>query len=318
MNEIDITDPKLELLLFNIDNSTYIDNDIMVLSKILSHTHDYDIIKYIYILEKIICALTTFFRKLNARIQESFTKNKNNDFFKINCFGKISCHAIMLTLFSQIFKNINNVSELVIQNLIYHLMYTQTGHDIMNIFINYRKSFTENETMAIFRTVLSSNSIEINNMISSFVLTNIDKLYCSIELMEYASFIPIVQYVELNINNINITKEIFNNIILYSNNVKLCEYIVENYAKYIDEECMILCLKSRNKHIILLFYNLKIQNNYNIEKMLEPIEFDNAGNIVLYTERHKYMNANINILLKRTIGTKDYCSDKQLKKIFNL
>jgi hypothetical protein len=280
----------------------------MVLSKILSGDHQ-QIIKNI---SNIFESLATFFKKLNMRIMKSHIANKNNDFYKKNCLEKISCYTMMQTLFEQIFQNIDIVPEPIILNLIHQLMYTCTGHNILNIFISFRKSFTQNETLSIFKTV-SSSIIEINNLISLYISNNIDKFFCSVELMEYASFIPIVQYVEQNIKNIVLSKEIFNNIILYSNNIELCKYIIENNAEYIDNECMNLCLKSRNKHIILLFYNLKIQYNYNTKKLSNPIEFDENNNIILYTEKHKYIDAT----LIRTIKKEDFCSDKQLKQIFN-
>lgn len=122
--------------------------------------------------------------------------------------------------------------------MIKYCAYTQTGHDIIECYINSGGEFDEEQTIEIMHSISKNKSLELQiNLINT--INNFDIFYINELLIEYAAFIPINKYVERSVSKgYNITQNCFYNVVRYSNSLGLCKKIVNKYPSLVNEICL--------------------------------------------------------------------------------
>lgn len=202
----------------------------------------------------------------------------------------------LIKLFNFLFKNtdnkINNISKLV---------YFSSGCDIIESYVHNRGTFGEDATRMLMQAIGNSLNPEITDTIIQ-LFNEHDVFAFTEDLVEYAAYIPLNKYVYRAIEqNTKITKECYYNIIKYSNDVELCQKVVE-IGLALDSVCLNYAFESKNKDIITYVLNNKvkpksdvfraifykrepdIQNAYKFkEHNIDPNEY-----VYLYFESDKY------------------------------
>jgi hypothetical protein len=231
-------------------------------------------------------------------------------------------------LFKILFQNNNNKLD---ENNIKYLTYFASGHIIIKCYINNGHIFTNNMTKIIIKCIGIVPVYKIAESLIS-IIDNYDVFAYDEELLEYASYIPLIKYCERCLNKYDyMNDKIIYNIIAYSNDINLCSLIIHK-KQSIDKYILYQSLKSRNKNIIQIILNHKIYLdqsifNFIIYLILYDKKQDNTyklkyfdinrENYFLYTEIDKY-NCDNNIYpstLLRKIDFNDYLSYTNMFKL---
>lgn len=211
---------------------------------------------------------------------------RNKKFIDTNCYSYYMANLNetnidkdkIKNLFDILFKNPKNIINK--ENLKF-FAFAKSGHDIIRCYIESRKRkfcFTEIETM-IFMNCISENPIwELSESLIDIINTYNVFSYND-NLLIYASYIPLNNYIKKFIKKKNNKKEntfqekFLQNILIYSNDIELCNYII-NYLNdniYVEYAC-----ESRNIKVIKTVLDAKLIPMNNLFEKI--ISFDHRNN----------------------------------------
>jgi hypothetical protein len=223
--------------------------------------------------EDIFLVYVKYFENLyNMCKKRSCIDNNTSSYYLKNLGSKIISPDKLKKLFYTLFRNPKNTINK--ENLKY-FAFANSGHDIIKCYIEMKKKFSQVETM-IFMNCISENPVwELSESLVSIINTYNAFAYNK-NLLMYASYIPLNGYIKryTNKNKKNqamLSEESKKNILMYSNDIELCNNIID----YINNDYLEFACKSKNIKIIKSVLDAKIiPNNELFEKF---INFDSYG-----------------------------------------
>jgi hypothetical protein len=285
--------------------------------------------------EEIFLVYVKFFENLYNMCSRKKNHIDDNSFsyYVKNLKEKIISDDKINSLFTILFKNPKNIIN---KDNIKYFAFSSSGHSVINCYIenktkcNKKFCFNEVETM-IFMNCISENPIWVLSESLINIVNKYDIFSYNDNLLIYASYIPLNNYIKRYIEKNKkkkFTDRIMQNILMYSNELELCNEIIDSLTNdYLEFAC-----KSKNIKIIKNMLDTKIIPDNNIfEKILrfgcdESNRFDennsykfkifdvNSENeIFLYSELDQYYSKkDKNPLLIRKILKNDFCSNQDI------
>jgi hypothetical protein len=287
--------------------------------------------------EEIFLVYVKFFENLYNMCskKKNYIDDNSFSYYVKNLKEKIIPDNKINDLFKILFKNPKNIIN---KDNIKYFAFSNSGQSIINCYIeskikqNKKFCFSEVETM-IFMNCISENPIWDLSESLIKIINNNDTFSYNDNLLIYASYIPLNNYIKRYIDKNRKKKNIFTertkqNILMYSNELDLCNEIIDSLTnEYLEFAC-----KSKNIKIIKNVLDTKIVPNNNIfEKVLkfnynENERFDennsskfkifdvnNENEIFLYSEVDQYFSKkDKHPLLIRKIKRSDFCSNQNL------
>ncbi len=280
--------------------------------------------------EEIFLAYVKYFENLYSLcIKNIFINDNNNYFFYLkNLHSRLVSQEKINNLFSLLFKNKKNTID---KTNISFFSFAVSGHDIMKCYICSGGKFDETATILIMNSIAENPILDLGNSLISIINDN-DVFFYNNYLLEYASYIGINNYVKRYIcdnKNSSLSVECLHNILLYSNDIDLCNMLQD----YFDNDCLEFACRSKNIDIIALLLNNKIIPNKKLFEILiksdnEPnkfneqlsyklkiFEIDNEKEYFLYSEFDKF-NIQSKSLLIRKIKKEQYYSIQEISALF--
>lgn len=269
--------------------------------------------------EHIFSSFMTFFKKIAFCDKNAENRDK---FYLKYCEKECVQDKLINIIFSYFFKEKN---YLLCEENIGYLCRCLSGIRIINIYLYFGGKFSKNETKIIFDEIGKSIIYNLYIALKNTVNNNINSFYYDKELIEYASFIPVINYTFNYIKKKkNITNNTINNLLSYSQNNEIYDYILENFE--LSDDMLFSVCKSLNINLIIKFLNKKININNNIitkiltfydNKNTKNTKFINfKSNKLVYFENYENTNCNFVRIININEITKYYEIIKYISNLF--
>lgn len=291
--------------------------------------------------EEIFLVYEKFFENLYniCSKKKIFIDYNSLSYYTKNLKERIIIYDKINDLFKILFRNPKNSIN---KDNIKFFSFSKSGHDIINCFIEIKKKYDKNfifnevETMT-FMNCISENPVwELSESLIQ-IINNNDIFAYNDNLLLYASYIPLNNYIKRYIvknrrkHKKNFTERIMQNILMYSNELDLCNEIID----FLNNEYLEFACKSKNIKIIKHMLENKIIPNDNIFTKIfnfdhnkinkfdennsykyKIFEINNDKEIFLYSELDQYnAKKEKNPILIRKVIKENYCSDQILVEL---
>lgn len=218
--------------------------------------------------------------------------DKNEKFCKTYLLKNYIPKNITDIVFNNLFKKSNILCEKDIDNL----LKSKSGVKIIEIYLENGYKFGKNETLCIFNNLGECYIYELYVIIKKLINEKCDSFYCDREILEYASFIPLEDFVFYNIKKKKrITENTKKNILSYCENEELLDYLIENFLdnetiNLITDDIFFSAVKSLNPDLIIKILNKKIEIKKDIiDKFVVFLKTLGEKNNKFYFEKNAYL-----------------------------
>lgn len=278
--------------------------------------------------EEIFLVYVKYFKNL-CELYSKNTYIDNDHFYLKNLHRRFASKEKIYDLFGFLFKNKKNTID---RTNIEFFSSAISGHDIIKCYICLGGNFNEIETNMMMTSIAKNPIWDLSDSLIS-IINNNDVFSYNDHLLEYASYIGINNYIKRyilkNHGDCYLSKKCLYNIMMYSNDVDLCNMLIDHF----NNDHLEFACKSQNINIISLILNSKImpnkklfesilkQNddldkfNENLAHRLKIFDIDDEKEYFLYHEFDKF-NLDGKSLLIRKIKKEEYYSIQEIITMF--
>jgi hypothetical protein len=267
--------------------------------------------------EKIFRAYLKCFENIYFLCNKQILAKENNCyyFYMKKLLGRIISKEKIFDLFFLLFKNNNNILD---DSNLKFLAFCISGHDVIQCYIKSGRGFNAIQTKILMKSISENPFYDLGLSLISIINDN-DSFEYNEELLEYASYIPIVNYVKRYMNiwlcsdvttetiekKYIINSKSFNNLLAYFDDIELLNKIYDkicdlHFDFIIDEKSLEHACKSYNIQNISFILNNKI--------------LPNKKSIEICINIHQILNSLSNLPSTKELFKKEYYQQYKILK----